>query len=117
MGTVLATLSNATLVGLCLSFLVWSKTPSFTHSSIVFETIHKHLEMIAGRVYSRGFHEDIYWAMHVHTHEATDHDYGHVFLLAVHNSEPLMTLGEAKRRVASVNGPCKRFRIERPPHA
>jgi hypothetical protein len=98
---------------LYLSLVVWSVMPAATHAPTVFETIQDHLEMIADHGHSHGFEEDLYWAMHGHSHEAADHDH----------SQALLEFGDRSRSrdvwrlAASSGGPSGVFRIERPPRA
>ena len=68
---------------LCLSLFVWSTTPAATHAPTVFETIQDHLAMAADHGHSQGFQEDLYWAMHGHSHDVADH----------YHSQALLALG------------------------
>ena len=99
----------------CLALVVWSVTPSFTHAPMVFETIQDHLEMVEEHGHSHGFEEDLYWAVHGHSHDAADHDHNQAFLSASSASEPSPDFGETWVRVASTDGPSRQFRIDRPP--
>ncbi len=102
---------------LCLSMTVWSVMPTATHASTVFETIQDHFEMIADHGHSHGLEEDIYWAMHGHSHEAADHDHGQALLEFGDRSPPMFASSDAWRLDASSGGPLHVFRIERPPRA
>lgn len=64
----------------CTAVIVWSVMPWFAHAPTVFETIHDHLEMVEDHGHSHGFEEDLYWAMHVHSHDVVDHDHNQAFL-------------------------------------
>ena len=65
---------------LCLALVVWSVMPASTHTPAVLETIQDHLQMIADHGHSHGFEEDLYWAMHGHSHDVADHDHSQAFL-------------------------------------
>ena len=73
---------------LCLSLVVWSVLPSFTHAPTVFETIQDHLLMVEDHGHSHWFEEDLYWAMHGHSHDVPDHDHNQAFLTPSRSSEP-----------------------------
>lgn len=100
---------------LCLSLVVWSVMPAATHAPTVFETIQDHLEMIADHGHSHGFEEDLYWAMHGHSHETADHDHSQALLEFGDRSGPMFGARDAWRLAASSGGPSGVFRIERPP--
>ncbi len=103
------------LAALCLSLVVWSVTPLFTHAPAVFETIQDHLEMVEDHGHSHGFEEDLYWAMHGHSHDGADHDHNQAFLSNGPGAAPELHTGEAWRGLVSVLGPNRQFRIDRPP--
>ncbi|NOD65608.1 hypothetical protein [Ruegeria sp. HKCCD6109] len=119
------------LAALCLALVVWSVTPSFSHAPAIFETIQDHLEMVEDHLemvedhlemvedhgHSHGFEEDLFWAMHGHSHDVVDHDHNQAFLTSGPGIAPEFHLGEAWRRLASANGPTRQFRIDRPPRA
>lgn len=102
---------------LCLSLVVWSVMPSATHAPAVFETIQDHLEMIADHGHSHGFEEDLYWAMHGHSHDVADHDHSQALLALGDRSHPISAYRDAWRLKASPGGRHHTFRIERPPRA
>jgi hypothetical protein len=83
----------------------------------VFETIQDHLEMIADHGHSHGLNEDLYWALHGHSHEAADHDHGQALLELTPRSGPMFGSLDAWRLAASSGGASGVFRIERPPRA
>lgn len=99
----------------CVALVVWSVMPSFTHAPTVFETIQDHLEMVEAHGHSHGFEEDLYWAMHGHSHDVTDHDHNQAFLTPGRSSEPSTELSEPWMRIASTSGATRHFRIDRPP--
>lgn len=101
----------------CAALIVWSVMPSFTHAPTVFETIQDHLEMVEDHGHSHGFEEDLYWAMHGHSHDVTDHDHNQAFLTSGRSSEPSTEFSEPWQRIASTSGPSRQFRIDRPPRA
>ncbi|WP_419905854.1 hypothetical protein [Kiloniella sp.] len=89
--------------------------PSVTHSPTVLETIQDHLEQVESHGHSHGFEEDLFWAMHGHSHDVADHDHNQVFLfVSLTNNYPLLLRGPWLK-VDSVAGPEGHFRIERPP--
>jgi hypothetical protein len=102
---------------LCLSLVVWSVVPAATHAPTVFETMHDHLEMIADHGHSRGFEEDLYWAMHGHSHDAADHDLSQALTALGDRSHLTSAYRDAWRLKASPGGGHHSFRIERPPRA
>lgn len=102
---------------LCLSLVVWSVMPTTTHTPAVIETIQDHLEMIADHGHSHGFEEDLYWAMHGHSHDVADHDHNQAYLMPGRSSEPSAEYRKPWLRIASTNGPTRHFRIDRPPRA
>ncbi|WP_282048377.1 hypothetical protein [Sulfitobacter mediterraneus] len=101
----------------CLTLVIWSVSPSFTHAPIVFETIQDHLEMVEDHGHSHGFEEDFQWAMHGHSHDVADHDHNQAFLSAGQRGEPVATFSEALLSMGSSSGPSRHFRIDRPPRA
>ena len=102
---------------LCLSLVVWSVMPAATHAPAVFETIQDHLEMIADHGHSHGFEEDLYWAMHGHSHDVADHDHSQALLVLGDRSHPTSAYRDAWRLKASPGGGHHTFRIDRPPRA
>ena len=100
---------------LCFCIVIWSVMPSLGHSPKVFEEIDDYLEMIADHGHSHGFEEDLHWAMHGHSHDVADHDHTHAFLLAEYEPGPAVAFGEKWRGLASIHGPDRQFRIDRPP--
>jgi hypothetical protein len=92
---------------LCLSLVVWSVMPTATHTPTVFETIG----------HSHGFEEDLYWAMHGHSHDVADHDHSQAFLALGDRSHPTSAYRDVWRLKASPGGGHHTFRIERPPRA
>lgn len=101
----------------CLALVVWSVMPSFNHTPNVFETIQDHLEMVESHGHSHGFEEDLYWAMHGHSHDVADHDHNQAFLTPSRSSEPSAGFSEPWLRIGSTSGPTRQFRIDRPPRA
>ncbi|WP_371061430.1 hypothetical protein [Rhodosalinus sp. 5P4] len=114
----LATLGRQAFAAvLCLSLVVWSVMPAATHAPTVFGTIEDHLEMIADHGHSHEFEEDLYWAMHGHSHDAADHDHSQALLALGDRSNPTSAYRDAWRLKASPGGGHHSFRIERPPRA
>jgi len=102
---------------LCLSLVVWSVMPAATHTPTVFETIQDHLGMVADHGHSHGFEEDLYWAMHGHSHDVADHDHSQALLLLGDRSSPTAAYRDPWRLRAAPGGDHQNFRIERPPRA
>lgn len=100
---------------LCLSLMVWSVVPTTSYIPTVFETIQEHLEVIAEHGHSHGFEEDLYWAMHGHSHDAADHDHSQAFLALGDKSAPTFVSRDATRLKSSPGATSRIFRIERPP--
>lgn len=114
----LATLGRHAFAALmCAALVVWSVAPAATHAPTVFETIQDHLEMIADHGHSHGFEEDLYWAIHGHSHDVADHDHSQALLALGDRSHPTSAYRDAWRQMASPGGGRHTFRIERPPRA
>lgn len=64
-----------------LSFLIGSAMPGTPHIPKVLETIEEHLEMAAEHGHSHGFVEDLFWAMHGHSHDVADHDHSPLYIV------------------------------------
>jgi len=101
----------------CLALVLWSFMPSFSHAPTVFETVQDHLEMVEDHGHSHGFEEDLYWAMHGHSHEVADHDHNQAFLTINRGSVPSSEFSETWLQTSSSDGPSPKFRIDRPPRA
>lgn len=100
---------------LCLSLAVWSAAPSFAHAPVIIDTLQDHLDMIKDHGHSHGFDEDIFWAMHGHSHDVVDHDHSQAFLVGGNKADPNPDLTTTWRVRLSLDGPTRKFRIERPP--
>ncbi|MBE1297871.1 hypothetical protein [Phycobacter azelaicus] len=99
----------------CAALLVWSLVPSFTHAPTVIDTMQDHLEMVEAHGHSHGFEEDLYWAMHGHSHDVADHDHGQALLPLGREADPFSEFTKPWTRIASIDGPYRQFRIDRPP--
>lgn len=53
----------------CLSLVIWSLAPSASHVPYIFEVVAEHTDMIADHGHSHGFEEDLFWALHGHSHD------------------------------------------------
>ena len=114
----LATYGRRALAALlCLSLVVWSVMPAATHAPAVFETIQDHLEMIADHGHSHGLNEDLYWAMHGHSHDTADHDHSQALPEPGERAHLIASYRDAWMLKASFGGGHHTFRIERPPRA
>ena len=102
---------------LCLSLAFWSIMPALTHAPTLFDSIQDHLEMVEGHGHSHGLEEDLYWAMHGHSHDIADHDHSQVFLLAGNGHGLTPATSDASPIFPASHGPSRQFRIERPPRA
>ena len=102
---------------LCFSLVVWSVAPSATHAPKVLQTINDHLEMIADHGHSHGFEEDLFWALHGHSHDVADHDHSQVVLSASIGVGVFYVVKDTWRLRASRGDPFRDFRIDRPPRA
>ena len=118
MGTLRAIAHAAFALLLALSVAIWSVAPVASHAPVVFETIHDHFEMIETHGHAHGsLAEDVYWAMHGHSHDTADHDHSPAVLtLAMRETAFAPPRDLWRPRVAST-GPTRVFRIERPPRA
>lgn len=102
---------------LCLCLILWSIAPQVGHTPTVFETVQEHLEIIADHGHSHGLEEDLYWAMHGHSHDVADHDHTQALLEFGERARPTSDYRNAWRLKASPGGKHWAFRIERPPRA
>lgn len=115
--TMLESFKSVLAALMCLALIVWSAVPSFTHSPAVLETIQDHMEMVEDHGHSHGFEEDLYWAMHGHSHDTADHDHNPAYLLTGGNADPAPETNKVRRPSVSQTGPFRKFRIDRPPRA
>ncbi|WFE77295.1 hypothetical protein [Roseinatronobacter sp. S2] len=100
---------------LCVALAVWLVIPTANHVPTIIETLQDHAEMVATHGHSHGLEEDIYWAMHGHSHEAADHDHSQAFLMLPVASAPAVG-DEGMWRLKPVPwGSSRNFGIERPP--
>ena len=102
---------------LTLSVIVWSVMPATGHALKLFDTIEDHLEMISDHGHTHGFEEDLYWAMHGHSHDAADHDHSQALVAFDDRTLPASAYRDAWRVRGSPDGSKRNFRIERPPRA
>ncbi|MFT6530486.1 MAG: hypothetical protein ACJASC_000005 [Limimaricola cinnabarinus] len=105
----------AALLGMAI--LLWSVMPATSHAPALFETIQEHAEMVAEHGHSHGFEEDLYWAMHGHSHDGADHDHSPALLTFSSLSRPFSAVGSIWHLGAVPTGPTRAFLIERPPRA
>ena len=89
-------LKGVLAVLMCLALIVWSAVPSFTHSPAIFETIQDQLEMVEDHGHSHGFEEDLYWAMHGHSHDTADHDHKPRVRAALRRLSQVITAGSGE---------------------
>ncbi|MCR9215238.1 MAG: hypothetical protein NXI13_16090 [Proteobacteria bacterium] len=108
---------NGIAVLLCLSLVIWSAIPPVSHMPSVLDTLQEHLEMVEDHGHSHGLEEDLFWALHGHSHDKADHDHSQAFFLLGSESFPTTWYSETWRLKASENGPSPQFRIDRPPRA
>lgn len=115
----LRTISHATFaLILGLAVALWSVAPSSSHAPVVFETIQDHFEMIETHGHAHGsLSEDVYWAMHGHSHDSADHDHSPAVLALVTRETVVPPTRDLWRLRAASAGPSRIFRIERPPRA
>jgi len=103
-------LNKKGLLAILLSVSVVFATllPSSTHLPNYIETLqeHRHLHRIV---------EDMFWALHGHSHDTVDHDHSQAVLVSNTSSEPLHALGSVLVFSASSDWPSQLFRIDRPP--
>lgn len=100
---------------LTLSILMWSVMPATSHAPAVFETLQEHAEMVAEHGHSHGLEEDLYWAMHGHSHDSADHDHSPAVLSLAPSPEPFAGYRDLWRLPVSADGPHRVFPIKRPP--
>jgi hypothetical protein len=102
---------------LCLSLVIWSLAPSMSHTPSVFDVVADHAEMIAEHGHSHGFEEDLYWALHGHSHDVADHDHSQALLALGASGHPFWGNRDNFRLRPSSGGPHRVYLIERPPRA
>ena len=73
--------------------------------------------MVERHGHSHGFEEDLFWALHGHSHDVVDHDHNQVLLLAGKGSFLRIDFRENWQGLESTLSPSRKFRIERPPRA
>ena len=83
----------------------------------VFKVVAEHTEMIAEHSHSHGFEEDLYWALHGHSHDMVDHDHSQALLALGAGSQPSWGYRDNLRLRPSSYGPHRVYLIERPPRA
>lgn len=108
---------NALAAVICLSLVVWSLAPSANHPPSVFEVVAEHTEMIAEHGHSHGFEQDLFWALHGHSHDMADHDHSQATLILNSGSHPPTAYRDSFRLLSSSDGPHRVYLIERPPRA
>lgn len=101
----------------CMALVFWSVMPSYTHAPTVYETINEHREMVETHGHPHGFEETLYWAMHGHSHDVTDHDHSQAFVMPSRELEPSAEFSALWLRMASLDGPSRQFPIDRPPRS
>jgi hypothetical protein len=102
---------------LALALVVWSVAPGVDHARAVFETVRVHAEMIADHGHSHRFEEDLFAALHGHSHDAADHDHSEAMPTPGVGPAAAAVHGDVRRLPPPRGGPARLFRIERPPRA
>lgn len=102
---------------LTLSLVVWSVAPAAAHAAAVFETLRDHAGMIADQGHSHGFEEDLFAALHGHSHDAADHDHSEAMPTPGAGHAAAAVHGDIRRLPRPRAGPARLSRIERPPRA
>ncbi|QDA36827.1 hypothetical protein E4191_22380 (plasmid) [Paracoccus liaowanqingii] len=108
---------SALVAVICLSLVVWSLAPSSSHVPSIFEVVAEHTDMIADYGHSHGLEEDLFWALHGHSHDVADHDHSQAMLVLTAGSYPPTAYRDGFRLRASLDGPHRVYLIERPPRA
>lgn len=88
--------------------------PTIGHAPLVLETHQQHLEIIAEHGHTHGYTEDMFWALHGHNHDESDHDHSSVTLTSAINNLYLPHYTDW-RQVPTKNVSSPYFLIERPP--
>lgn len=99
---------------LCLSLVGWSAQSPVNHVPTIHEAIQDHFEVIEDHGHSHGFAEDLFWALHGHSHDAADHDHYQAFLTLAAGFG-VDTIRDNLRLMGSAVVSYQRFRIDRPP--
>ncbi len=102
---------------LCLSLAVWSIAPAANHVPSVLGVLADHTDMIAEHGHSHGLEEDLYWALHGHSHDMADHDHSQALLAIGAASYPSWAYPDNFRLRPSSDGPYRVYLLKRPPRA
>lgn len=102
---------------LCLMLIFSSFLPPSHHTPKIVETITDHLEMIADHGHSHGFLEDLFWAIHGHSHDVADHDHSQIFLVLESKPDRPVVMRDDWKLFATDVRETSRFSIDRPPRA
>lgn len=68
---------------LSVCIIVWSAAPKVNHIPNVLDTVHDHLQVVADHGHTHGLEEDIFWALHGHSHDSVDHDHSPAFVQVI----------------------------------
>jgi hypothetical protein len=102
---------------LCLALVVWSIAPATDHAPSVFDVIADHRAMITEHGHTHGFHEDLAWALHGHSHDVADHDHSPAVLALAATTNDVWGSRDVWHLHASLPGPHRSYMIDRPPRA
>jgi hypothetical protein len=102
---------------LCLALVVWSIAPATSHAASVFDVIADHRAIIAEHGHTHGFHEDLAWALHGHSHDVADHDHSPAVLALAVSTNQALDSRDVWHLHASLAGPHRSYMIDRPPRA
>ncbi|MCZ4262676.1 hypothetical protein O4G76_17710 [Limimaricola sp. G21655-S1] len=112
----LRTIGQGALAGLLgLAIVIWSVMPATSHAPAIFETLQDHAEMMAEHGHTHGLEEDLYWAMHGHSHDSADHDHSPAVLTFTASTGAFEVYRTAWRLRSDTVRRRPTFLIERPP--
>jgi hypothetical protein len=94
-----------------------SIAPAPDHAPSVFDVIADHRAMIAEHGHTHGFHQDLAWALHGHSHDVSDHDHSPAVLALAATTNDVWDSRDVWHLHASLAGPHRSYMIDRPPRA
>lgn len=110
-------LRNTLAAVLCLALVVWSLVPSASHVPSVFDVMAEHSQMITEHGHAHGLEEDLFWALHGHSHDVADHDHSQAMLTVTAATHPPTAWRDPAPLPHPSDGPHRIYLLERPPRA
>lgn len=102
-------------VALTVCLLVWSVTPSFTHSASYLKGLSEQSQTIAEHGHSHGDEMDEYWTLHGHSHDVADHDHSSAILTLAYDTHFITGFQLPRALKPSLDNTDPIYLLERPP--